>query len=72
MQKGNTLAMRDNAELKKISRKQEELARAATQNSVATYIIATITMWFLPGTFTAVCGSYIHNRMTSNRTTGLS
>jgi hypothetical protein len=55
-QKENLNAIRDNAELKIISKNQEHLAEAATRDSAAMYIIAFISMLFLPGTFTAVSG----------------
>lgn len=53
-QKANLLVIRENAELKSISRNQERLAQAATRDSTAMTVIAAVTMFFLPGTFTAV------------------
>ena len=46
--------MKDNAELKKISVNQANVALAASRDSAAMRIIAAITTVFLPATFTAV------------------
>ena len=53
-QRENALSVRDNAELKKISKSQADVALAATRDSAAMRIIAAITTVFLPATFTAV------------------
>jgi hypothetical protein len=53
-QRENALSMKDNAELKKISVNQANVALAASRDSAAMRIIAAITTVFLPATFTAV------------------